>query len=60
MRGDRILTFLLMNPSALLAHEQVCVMCSLFCPLHILTDDDTQVFCECLSFSDLCSCGVNK
>ena len=27
MRGDRILTFLLMNPSALLAREQVCVMC---------------------------------
>ena len=25
--GDRILTFLLMNPSALLAREHVCVMC---------------------------------
>ena len=27
MRGDRTLTFLLMNPSALLVREQVCVMC---------------------------------
>ena len=26
VRGDRILTFLWMNPSALLAHEQVSVM----------------------------------
>ena len=43
MRGDRILTFLLTNLSALLAREQVCVY--VFCPLHILTDDDTQVFC---------------
>ena len=27
MRGDRTLTFLLMNPSALLEREQVCAMC---------------------------------
>ena len=47
MRGDRILTFLLMNPSALLAREQACVMCFVH---FILSRYALLSGCACYSF----------